>query len=181
MKRVCTEDLNHREDRAATVTVVLMGVSASGKSTVMSRMVERFGWRSADADDFHSAANVAKMASGQALTDDDRWPWLQAIADWIGDGEAAHEHGVVTCSALKRAYRDVLREGHPSVRFVQLDVDRRVLEKRIEQRRGHYMPPSLLRSQLDALEDLQPDEPGFIVSGEAPPDRIVDEIEARLA
>ena len=157
-----------------------MGVAGSGKSTVMVQLATHLGWRRAEADDFHSPANVAKMSAGQALTDDDRWPWLQAIADWIGERESAGENAVVTCSALRRTYRDFLRNGHPSIHFVHLAVDRTILERRMEQRRGHYMPPSLLRSQLDTLEPLDPDEPAIVVPGELPPDRIVDEIVTRL-
>jgi len=163
-----------------TITVVLMGVSGCGKSTVMARMVERFAWPSAEADNFHPAANVEKMASGNSLTDEDRWPWLRALAAWIGEREDAGENAVVTCSALKRTYRDLLREGHPSVRFVHLIVDREVLERRMEQRAGHYMPPSLLGSQLATLEALQPDELGCVLSGEVPSGRIVDEVATRF-
>jgi gluconokinase len=168
------------DDHPPNATVVLMGVSGSGKSTVMGRMVERLGWASAEGDDFHPAANVAKMASGHPLTDEDRWPWLRALATWIGEREAAGENAVVTCSALRRAYRDLLRDGHPSVRFVHLVVDPEVVARRMEQRSGHYMPPSLLASQLETLEALQPDEPGFVVSGELPPDQIVNEVEVRF-
>jgi gluconokinase len=168
------------DTHAPTVTVVLMGVSGSGKSTVMARLVERFAWRSAEADDLHPAENVAKMAAGQPLTDADRWPWLRTLAAWIGEREESRENGVITCSALRRAYRDFLRDGHPSVRFVHLTVDREVLERRMGRRRGHYMPPSLLSSQLATLEALQSDEPGVVLSGELPPDRIVDAIAARF-
>ena len=157
-----------------------MGVAGSGKSTVMQRLAQRLGWRWAEADDFHSAVNVAKMASGHALTDDDRWPWLRTLAAWIGEREAANEDSIITCSALRRAYRDLLRNGHPSVWFVHLVVDREVLAHRLEQPRGHFMPRSLLDSQLETLEDLQPDEPGFAVSGELPPDQIADIIATRL-
>ena len=157
-----------------------MGVSGSGKSTVMARMVAQLGWGSAEADDFHPAPNVAKMAAGHPLTDEDRWPWLRALATWIGEREAAGENVVATCSALKRVYRDLLRDGHPSVRFVHLVVDPEVVERRMTERRGHYMPPSLLGSQLETLEALQPDEPGLVVSGELPPDQIVNEIAACL-
>ena len=165
---------------APTVTIVLMGVSGSGKSTVMTRMRERRHWPSAEADEFHPSANIAKMSSGRPLNDDDRWPWLHAIAAWIGAREAARENGLVACSALKRSYRDLLREGHGSVRFVHLVAAADVLERRVAQRRGHYMPPSLLDSQLETLETLQPDEPGIAVSSELPPDQIVDAIEAWL-
>ena len=157
-----------------------MGVSGSGKSTVMTRMRERLDWPSAEADDFHPAANIEKMSSGQPLNDDDRWPWLQALAAWIGAREAMGENCLVTCSALKRAYRDLLRKGHRSVRFVHLVADAEVLQRRIAQRGGHYMPPSLLGSQLDTLEPLQPDEPGIVVSSELTPDQIVDAIETWL-
>jgi gluconokinase len=166
---------------AATVTIVLMGVSATGKSTVLARLRQRLGWPSAEADDFHPVANIAKMSSGQPLNDDDRWPWLRALAAWIGAREAAREDCVVTCSALKRSYRDVLREGHPSVRFVHLIAAADVLQRRIAQRPGHYMPPALLASQLDTLEALQPDEPGMALSSELPPDQIVDAIEAWIS
>lgn len=176
-----TTKYRYRVDaEAATVTIVLMGVSGSGKSTVMARMRERLDWPSAEADEFHPAANIAKMSSGQPLNDDERWPWLQALAAWIGAREAAQENCVVTCSALKRSYRDLLREGHPSVRFVHLVASAEVLERRIAHRRGHYMPVSLLRSQVETLEALQPDEPGIVASSELPPDEIVDAIEAWL-
>ncbi len=179
MNRVAP-DAPSRPVHRASVTVVLMGVSGSGKSTVMNCMVRRLGWPSAEADDFHPEANVAKMSAGQPLTDDDRWPWLRAIAAWIGDREMAAQSAVVTCSALRRKYRDLLRNGHPSVRFVHLVVGRTILQRRMEQRRGHFMPPSLLGTQLETLEPLDRDEPGIDVSGELPPDRIVDEVVARL-
>jgi gluconokinase len=163
-----------------SLTVVLMGVSGSGKSTVMHALVERLGWHSAEADEFHSDANLAKMSAGRPLTDDDRWPWLRAIAEWIGQREAAAADAVVTCSALRRPYRDFLRSGHPSVRFVHLVADRVALERRMARRREHFMPPSLLGSQLATLEPLEPDEPGFVVSSEQPPERIMDEIVAWL-
>ena len=166
--------------RAATVTIVLMGVAGSGKSTVMGRLRERLDWPSAEADAFHPAENVAKMSSGRPLNDADRGPWLRALAAWIGEREAAHENCLVTCSALKRSYRDLLREGHPSVRFVHLVAATDVLQQRIANRRDHYMPASLLGSQLETLERLQPDEPGVVVSAELPPDQIVHAIEAWL-
>jgi gluconokinase len=171
---------DHRGAMHPTLTLVIIGVSGSGKSSLMRHIAARVGWPRAEGDDFHPATNVAKMASGHPLTDEDRWPWLRALAGWIGQREASGENAVLACSALKRAYRDVLREGHPSVRFVHLVVDRGVLERRLADRGGHYMPASLLRSQLDALEDLQPDEPGFAVSGELPLDRIFAIVDARF-
>jgi gluconokinase len=165
---------------APTVTIVLMGVSGSGKSTMMTRMRERLHWPSAEADEFHPPANIAKMSSGRPLTDDDRWPWLQALSAWIGAREAAAENCLVTCSALKRKYRDLLREGHPSVRFVHLIAPADVLHRRLAQRLDHYMPLSLLGSQLATLEALQHDEPGIEVPSELLPDQAVDEIESLL-
>jgi len=174
-----------REERgeaiASSVTIVLMGVAGSGKSTVLRRMHERWGWPSAEADEFHPPANIARMSAGLPLDDADRWPWPRALAAWIGAREAEGANCVLTCSALKRAYRDILREGHPSVRFVHLVADPDTLRARVEQRRGHYMPASLVHSQLEVLEALQDDEPGLMRSSERPPDRIVDDIEAWLS
>jgi gluconokinase len=160
-------------------TIVVMGVSGSGKSTVMHALAERVGWPCAEADDFHSPANVQKMRLGHPLTDEDRWPWLAAIAGWIGEQEMAGRDAIVTCSALKRAYRDVLRAGHPSVWFAHVAPPRQVLEERLRRRKGHYMPPSLLASQMATLEPLQPDEPGATITA-AGIDEIVDVILAHL-
>ena len=158
-----------------------MGVAGSGKSTVLNRMCRRWRWPSAEGDEFHTASNVGKMAGGQPLSDEDRWPWLSALAEWIGAREAAGENCVLTCSALKRAYRDRLRDGHPSVRFVHLVATPGTLQTRVAQRAGHYMPASLLNTQLGTLEALQADEPGLVVSSEQAPDHVIDAIEAWLA
>ncbi|MDT7548704.1 MAG: gluconokinase [Actinomycetota bacterium] len=163
-----------------TVTLVVMGVSGSGKTTVAQRVAQRLGWVFAEGDDFHSPANVAKMRAGHPLTDEDRWPWLRTLADWIGAREAAAEDAVLTCSALKRAYRDVLADGHPSVRFVHVTASDDTIRRRLEHRRGHYMPASLLTSQLAALEPLQPDEPGLTLPGDGDPDDVVSDLVARL-
>jgi gluconokinase len=162
------------------VTVVLMGVTGAGKSSVMAPLAGRLRAVSAEGDTFHSDANVRKMAAGVPLTDGDREPWLKAIADWIAEREAESVDAVVTCSALRRRYRDVLREGHPSVRFVHLRAPRAVLERRLAARTGHYMPASLLPSQLDTLEPLGAEEPGFGVAVDRPPSEIADEIAERL-
>jgi gluconokinase len=165
----------------ATVTIVLMGVAGSGKSTVLKRISERWGWPSVEGDEFHTAASIGRMASGQPLDDHDRGPWLTALAGWIGAREAAGDNCVLTCSALKRAYRDVLRERHPSVRFVHLVASPDTLRDRVEHREGHYMPASLLGTQLGTLEPLDDDEPGIVVSSEQAPDCVVDDIEVWLA
>ncbi|GAA4555934.1 gluconokinase [Pseudonocardia xishanensis] len=165
----------------ATTTLIVMGVSGSGKSTVAEELVRRTGWAFAEGDDLHPEANRRKMAAGHPLTDDDRWPWLRRVADWIGEQEAAGRSAVVTCSALRRAFRDVLREGHPSVRFVHLAVDPADLRDRLAHRKGHYMPASLLQSQLDTLEPLGADEPGVTVDGAGDPGAIGDRVLAGAA
>jgi gluconokinase len=159
-----------------TTTVVVMGVSGTGKTTVAEHLVKELGWQFAEGDTFHPAANVAKMRDGVPLDDDDRWPWLQSLADWVGAREAAGENAVVTCSALKRSYRELLRTGHPSVWFAHVDTSPDVLRERVTQRAGHYMPPSLLDSQLATLEPLEPDEPGLTITGEGRPDDVAEEV-----
>ena len=163
-----------------TLTLVIMGVSGSGKTTVMEALAERMDAATADGDAFHSATNIAKMREGIPLSDDDRWPWLRAIARWIAEHEREGRDAIVACSALKRAYRDILREGHPSVRFVFLHLPREVLEERLKERHGHYMKAGMLQSQLDALEPLEPDEPGFEIDADRPPPVLADEILQRV-
>lgn len=161
---------------AGATTLVVMGVTGSGKSTVARRLVERLGWRFAEGDDFHPPANVAKMHSGHPLDDDDRWPWLRSIAGWIGEREAAGQDAIVACSALKRSYRDMLGKGHPSVWFVLVDVPAEALAQRLADRADHFMPPSLLQSQLATLEPLAPDEPGVAVRGDGAPDEVARDV-----
>jgi gluconokinase len=146
-----------------------MGVAGSGKTSVMDALVERLGWPSLEGDDLHPPSNVEKMAAGVPLTDADREPWLAAIADWIGMREGERSSSIVTCSALKRAYRDRLRDGHPSVWFVHLVAPTAVLRRRMARRSGHFMPPALLESQLATLQPLEPDEPGSTLDATAPP------------
>ena len=167
-------------DPLPPLSLVVMGVSGVGKTSVAEALVARTGWTFQEGDDLHPEANRAKMAAGHPLDDDDRWPWLRRIADWIGTQEAAGTGAVVTCSALKRAYRDLLRDGHPSVRFVHLVAGEDVLVDRTTHRKGHFMPPSLLRSQLDTLEPLGPDEPGVGVETQGDPDAIADRALAAL-
>src|SRR3954469_13002689 len=163
-----------------TTTLVVMGVSGSGKTTVAIGVAHRLGWVFAEGDDFHPAANVEKMRAGHPLTDADRVPWLRSLAEWIGAREAAGENAVMTCSALKRAYRDVLADGHPSVRFVHVTASAETIRLRLQRRRGHYMPASLLDSQLATLEPLQPDEPGMTLPGDGEPDDVIGAVLARL-
>ena len=165
---------------ARTSTIVVMGVAGCGKSTVMAALADRLGWPTAEADDFHSPASIDKMRSGRPLTDADRRPWLEAIAEWIRRHELADESAIVTCSALRRGYRDVLARDHPSVWFAHLVVAPAVLADRLERRRGHYMPASLLASQLETLEPLDPDEPGAAIDADRPPPEIVGDIVAKL-
>jgi gluconokinase len=143
--------------------VIVMGVSGVGKSTIAKGLSTVLGWTYAEGDAFHSAANVAKMASGQALTDQDRWPWLRAIGAWLDEQIEAGRPSVVTCSALRRAYRDLLREGRPQVSFLHLDAGEDLVADRMSHRSDHYMPVSLLHSQYDTLEPLGPDEPAVSV------------------
>ena len=168
----------------SSTTLVLMGVSGAGKSTVMAALAARLGWATAEADDFHSTANVEKMRAGVPLTDEDRWPWLASLAAWVGEREAANggagENAIVTCSALRRSYRDLLRYGHPSVLFVHLEAPAAMLDARLRSRPGHYMPPALLTSQLETLEPLAPDEPGAVLSTEAGAGQVVADILALL-
>jgi gluconokinase len=163
-------------EQPATTTIVVMGVSGAGKSTVAAELVRRLGWDFAEGDDFHPAENVAKMAAGHPLTDEDRWPWLRTLAAWIGEHEAAGTNAVVTCSALKRAYRDLLCEGHPSVWFAHVRAAPDLILHRVEARRGHYMPPSLLGSQLEILEPLADDEPGAQISGVDPAAQVAEHV-----
>ena len=156
--------------------VVVMGVSGSGKTTIGELLADRLHWELADADSFHSAANIAKMRRGVALTDQDRLPWLRAIADWIDAARLARRHAVVTCSALKRAYRDIIIDGRRDVRLVYLKGDFDLVERRMAARHGHYMPVALLRSQFQALEEPGSDEWPIVVSIDAPPQDIVSQI-----
>lgn len=134
------------------MVIIVMGVTGSGKTTVGQRLAEALGWRFHDADDFHPAANKAKMHAGTPLTDEDRWPWLQALRDVIEQALADQAGAVVTCSALKRAYRDVLSGGLSNVYYVHLTGDPGVLAARLASRHGHFMNPALLDSQIATLE-----------------------------
>jgi gluconokinase len=158
--------------------ILVMGVSGSGKTTVGEKLADRLHWEFADADEFHSAANVAKMRAGEPLTDEDRASWLSGIAEWIDDHIAADKPGVVTCSALKRAYRDRLRR--PEVRLVFLDGSKELIAGRIADRRGHFFPAKLLDTQFRELEPPAEDEHPVNVSIEGTPDETVQQIRDAL-
>ncbi|EMD21706.1 gluconokinase [Amycolatopsis azurea] len=151
--------------------IVVMGVSGSGKTTVGTALAERLGVDYAEADTFHPQANIDKMSSGHPLNDEDRQPWLEAIAAWISDHQSSG--GVVTSSALKHRYRDILRGGG-KVWFLHLHGDRDLLAERMKHRSGHFMPVSLLDSQLADLEPLRPDEHGLIADIADKPEGIVE-------
>jgi gluconokinase len=159
------------ESALLKTTIVVMGVSGCGKSTVARLLSERLGWPMAEGDDFHSAANKAKMAAGAPLTDEDRGPWLESLRDWI---DRQPSHAIITCSSLKRSYRDVLRTARGRIRFLHLDGSPQVLGQRMAARKGHFMPAALLISQLETLERLGPDEDGTVVDIDATEDEIVD-------
>lgn len=143
--------------------VVVMGVAGCGKSTVVDAVRDRLGYEMAEGDDFHPQANIDKMSAGTPLTDEDRWPWLRSIGAWMSEQEAQGRDTVVCCSALKRVYRDLLRESVP-VFFVHLVGSQELIAERMNARKGHFMPPSLLPSQFAILEPLEADEPGIEVS-----------------
>lgn len=160
--------------------LILMGVSGSGKSTIAEALAARLGWRCADGDKFHPAANVAKMSAGQPLTDEDRWPWLKAIADEIDRLCSKEQPAVFACSALKRAYREVLVHGRDDIRIVFLDGSPELIAARLAARKGHFMPPGLLDSQFRTLERPAADEGAVTVSIDAPVETIVDDIVGQL-
>ncbi|MET9217558.1 gluconokinase [Streptomyces sp. NPDC088197] len=152
--------------------VVVMGVSGSGKSTVGGLLADRLGVPYAEADDFHPAANIAKMSAGHPLDDADRAPWLDAIGAWIAQREG--KGGVVSCSALRRRYRDHLRQSAPDLFFLHLDGSPELIASRLAARMQHFMPSELLRSQFATLEPLEPDEAGAVVTIEGGPREIAD-------
>ena len=156
--------------------VIVMGVSGSGKSTVGALLASRLRWEFEDADWFHPASNVDKMHRGIPLTDEDRRPWLAAIAGWIDNTRRSGGHAVIACSALKRRYRDVLIGSRVDVRLVYLKGDETLIARRIATRHEHFMPQSLLHSQFDALEEPGADENPVVISIEPEPREIVAQI-----
>jgi gluconokinase len=141
--------------------IVVMGVSGSGKSTLAEALAAELGLPMAEADEFHPPENIAKMAAQNPLTDEDRWPWLHALREWMSS--LVTTGSIITCSALRRSYRDLLRTAQGQVVFLQVDVDLPRLSTRLAHRSGHFMPPALLESQLSTLEPLQPEEDGILL------------------
>jgi carbohydrate kinase (thermoresistant glucokinase family) len=168
------------EQRHSPAVIVVMGVSGSGKTTVANELARQLHWEFEDADWFHPPANVEKMHSGVPLTDEDRRPWLNAIARWIDEVRGAGWHGIVTCSALKRRYRDILIGDRADVRLVYLKGDAPLIARRIATRHEHFMPACLLKSQFEALEEPGDDEHPITVSIEPSPREIVARIIAAL-
>ena len=160
--------------------LIVMGVSGSGKSTIGESLARRIGWRYEDGDKFHPPSNVAKMSAGHPLTDDDRWPWLRAIAEEVDRVCGAGEHAVIACSALKRAYREVLVHGRDDVRIVFLEGTQELIANRLAERQGHFMPPGLLASQFKTLEPPEASENPVTVSIDASVEIIVDRIVSQL-
>lgn len=165
---------------APTRHVVVMGVCGSGKTTVATGIGTLTGLRFVEADEFHSAGNVAMMRSGIPLDDADRWPWLRALAAWMAARSAEGVSTVLACSALKRSYRDMLRQGPPSMDLVHLDGPAEVIRDRMSRRSGHYMPASLLDSQIATLEPLHADEFGVVLDISLSPDELVSAAVSRL-
>jgi len=161
------------------VIVIIFGVSGAGKTTVGKLFARELGWRFVEADDFHPAANIEKMRSGQPLTDEDRWPWLDCLRKQIERSLSAGENAVLACSALKRIYRDRLRSSD-EVKFVFLRGDYALVEKQLRSRHGHFMDANLLQSQFDDLEEPQPDENVLAIELGRTPGKIVEKIKTKL-
>ena len=166
-----------RVDAGMASPIVVMGVSGSGKSTVGAALAQRLRVPFADADDFHPPANIAKMTAGHALDDDDRYPWLEVIGEWLAEHR---DGGVMSCSALKRKYRDQLRRHDADVLFLHLSGTEDVIARRQASRPGHFMPAALLASQFDTLEPLDADERGISIDVDQSIDSIVDSYVARM-
>ena len=162
------------------VHLVIMGVSGSGKTTLAQILAARLGWPYAEADEFHPQANIDKMSAGVALTDEDRWPWLAAMRNWLSEEARAGRSTIVTCSALRLVYRDLLREAEGRVRFVHLTAAPEVIAPRLVGREGHFMPASLLPSQLATLEPLVEGEDGVVVVVDVPPQEVAERALAAL-
>lgn len=169
--------------KSAATHLVMMGVAGSGKTTLAEALSARLGWTMAEADEFHPASNIAKMNSGTPLNDEDRWPWLTAIRDWMTKQADAGHCTVLTCSALKQSYRDLLSEAEGNVVFLHLDGDPELLGERIQNRTGHFMPPTLLPSQLATLEPLTEQElatGSLVLDISRSPEQLVEDVLSAL-
>jgi carbohydrate kinase (thermoresistant glucokinase family) len=160
--------------------LVVMGVSGAGKSTIGAMLARRLGWEYEDGDWFHPQRNIDKMHAGLPLSDEDRWPWLRAIARNIDETRKTGGHVIIACSALKRAYRSILVGERPDVRLIYLKGDHNLIARRLATRYGHFMPPQLLDSQFTALEEPQASEHPIVVSIDLPPRTIIETIMAKL-
>ncbi|MFL5282050.1 MAG: gluconokinase [Rhodopila sp.] len=160
--------------------IVVMGVSGSGKSTLAAGLAQREGWPLLEGDTFHPAANIAKMQAGIPLTDEDRWPWLRAIAVKMDELQATGQSAIVACSVLKRSYRDILIGKRPDTVLVYLRAPKDLIARRMAGRKGHFMPPALLDSQLATLEEPGPDEAPIIIDTSASPDGALAEAVRQL-
>jgi gluconokinase len=167
-------------ERKVPVALIVMGPAGIGKTTTAQLLSSRLGWLFAEGDRFHPRANIDRMSRGLPLDDADRSPWLASIRDWVSQQAEAGRSVVVTCSALRRSYRDILREAQADVRFVELVAGQNVVASRMAGRSGHFMPPSLLASQFAALESLQPDEAGVRIAADEPPEVVVMQALAAL-
>jgi gluconokinase len=169
-----------KADAPSVSVLVVMGVSGSGKSTIAAMLAHRLHWLYEDGDWFHPKKNIEKMHHGEPLNDEDRWPWLHAIADWIDATRRSGNHGIVACSALKRAYRDILIGSRTDVRLIYLKGDPDLIARRVAARADHFMPPQLLDSQFRVLQEPAADERPITVKIAPHPREIVETIVKKL-
>jgi carbohydrate kinase (thermoresistant glucokinase family) len=167
---------DHAHPSPSPSILLIMGVSGCGKTTTAQRLAKQLGWTFRDGDTFHPEKNVAKMKDGTPLTDDDRWPWLDAIGAWIDEHRLSDKKAIVTCSALKRSYRQRLLHNRPGVQLIYLKGSKGLIGDRISRRRNHFMPTSLLDSQFATLEEPLGHERPIVVNVAMPPNRVVERI-----